>query len=174
MRRLLKKRAFVAFGVVAVLVMAGSALAYFTSTGSGTGSATVGTSSAVTIHATSAATLVPGTSSAVAFTVDNPSAGHQQVGTIHLGSINACPAGDTWNGTACSNGGVEITTCESVETGATDTNTADFWMPDVVANQDVASGNGQAITATGTLTMNDLNSSQNTCKNANLTLNFTS
>jgi hypothetical protein len=47
-------------------------------------------------------------------------------------------------------------------------------MPDVVANQDVASGNGQAITATGTLTMNDLNSSQNTCKNANLTLNFTS
>ena len=117
---------------------------------------------------------LPGTSSAVTFTVDNPSSGHQQVGTIHLASINACPSGDTWNGTACSNGGIEITSCESVETGASDTNTANFWMPDVVSNQDLPTGNGQAITASGTLTMNDLNSSQNTCKNTNLTLNSTS
>jgi len=164
----------VALSVVAVLVFAGAAIAYFTSTGSGTGSATVGTSSVLTIHGTIPSTLYPGTSSALTFTVDNPSSGHQQVGTIHLASINACPSGDAWNGTACSNGGIEITSCESVETGASDTNTANFWMQDVVSNQDLPTGNGQAITASGTLTMNDLNSSQNTCKNTNLTLNFTS
>ena len=45
---------------------------------------------------------------------------------------------------------------------------------EVAANQQVASGSGQSITATGTLTMNNLGSSQNTCQNANLTLNFTS
>ena len=33
---------------------------------------------------------------------------------------------------------------------------------------------GQSVTATGTLKMNDLSSSQDSCKNANLTLNFTS
>ena len=110
----------------------------------------------------------------MSFTADNPSSGHQQVGTIHLASIKACPAGDTWNGAACTNAGVEITTCETVETAAGDTNTANFWMPDVVSNQDLPTGNGQAITVTGTLTMNDLNASQNSCKTANLTVNFTS
>ena len=175
MRRFSKQHSrLAALSVVAVLVIAGAAIAYFTSSGSGTASATVGTSSALTIHGTIPSTLYPGTSAAVTFTGDNPSSGHQQVGTIHLASINACPSGDIWNGTACSNGGVEITSCESVETGASDTYTANFWMPDVVANQDLPSGNGQAITASGTLTMNDLNSSQNSCQNANLTLNFTS
>jgi hypothetical protein len=47
-------------------------------------------------------------------------------------------------------------------------------MPDVVSNQDFGSGNGQTVTATGTLKMNDLSSNQNACENANLTLNFTS
>jgi hypothetical protein len=175
MRRFSNKRPrLVALSVVAVLVMTGAAFAYFTSTGSGSGSTTVGTSSAVVIHGTIPSTLYPGALSAVTFTVDNPSSGHQQVGTIHLASINACPSGDSWNGTACSNGGIEITSCESGETGGSDTNTANFWMPDVVSNQDFPTGNGQSITASGALTMNDLNSSQNSCKNANLTLNFTS
>ena len=174
MRILRSKRGLLALGVVVALATAGSAIAYFTASGSGTGSATVGASTALTIHATSASTLYPGTSSTVSFTVDNPSPGHQQVGTIHLATVKACPAGDSWTGSACSNSGTEITTCESVETGASDTNTANFWMPDVVANQNLASGNGQAITATGTLTMNNLSSSQNACQNANLTLNFTS
>ncbi|MFL5824136.1 MAG: hypothetical protein ACJ764_11925, partial [Solirubrobacteraceae bacterium] len=66
------------------------------------------------------------------------------------------------------------TTCESVETGSSDGNTANFWMADVVSNQDVASGNGQSVTATGSLKMNDLSSNQDACKNANLLLNFTS
>lgn len=175
MRRVMTKARLVAVGgVVAGLVVAGLAVAYFTSAGSGTGTAGVGTSSPFTIHGTVGSSLYPGTSSTVNFTVDNSSSGHQQVGTIHLASINACPSGDTWTGSGCSNGGTEITSCESVETGSSDTNTANFWMPDVVSEQDVAHGTGQAISATGTMTMNDLSSSQNSCKNANLTLNFTS
>jgi hypothetical protein len=174
MRILRSKRGRVALAVVALLATAGGALAYFTTSGSGTGPATVGASSALTIHGTSASTLYPGTSSTVSFTVDNPSPGRQQVGTIHLASVKACPSGDSWTGSVCSNSGTEITACETVETGSSDTTTANFWMPDVVANQQLSNGNGQTVTTTGTLTMNNLNSSQNSCQNANLTLNFTS
>jgi hypothetical protein len=172
--QLSKKAKIIVIGTCALLACTGVAVAYFTTTGAGTGSATVGTSAALTIHGTMPTTLYPGTSSSVSFTADNPSSGHQQVGTIHIASIKACPAGDTWNGAACTNAGVEIATCETVETGASSTNTANFWMPDVVSNQDLPTGNGQALVATGTLTMNDLNSSQNTCKSASLTVNFTS
>lgn len=162
-------------GVVGAVALAGVAYAYFTATGSGTGTATVGTSTAMTIHGTSASTLYPGSSSTVSFTVDNPSSGSQQIGTIHLASVKACVGtGSSWNGTSCSNSGTEATSCESVETGSSDGNTANFWMADVAANQDIASGNGQSVTATGTLKMNDLSSSQDSCKNANLLLNFTS
>jgi hypothetical protein len=173
-RRFTKKRSL-ALSALLLLLLASGAVAYFTTSGSGTATATVGTSSALTIHGASASTLYPGTTSTISFTIDNPSSGHQQLGTIHLASVKACTgSGSAWNGTACSNSGTEQTTCESVETGASDTTTANFWMADVVANQDFASGNGQAVTASGTLKMNDLNSNQNACENANLTLNFTS
>jgi hypothetical protein len=173
-RRFRKKRSL-ALSALLLLLLAGGAVAYFTASGSGTGTATVGTSSTLTIHGSSASTLYPGISSTVSFTVDNPSPGRQQLGTIHLASVKACVgAGSSWNGSSCTSGGVEATTCESAETGASDTNTANFWVADVVANQDLANGNGQAVTATGTLKMNDLSSSQDACKNANLTLNFTS
>ena len=83
----MRKRAFVALGCVVALAAAGAAIAYFTSSGSGTGSASVGSSSAVTLHATITGDLFPGSSSPVAFTVDNPSSGVQRVGTVTLASI---------------------------------------------------------------------------------------
>lgn len=170
MPRITSKR-LVAVSVVAVLAVTGAAIAYFSASGSGTGTATVGTSSALTLHGSSSTTLYPGTSSTVTFTADNPSGGKERVGTIHLASIVACD--QAFTGTTCASGH-EVTTCESVETGTTDGNTANFWMPDVAANQEVSSGNAQSITATGTLTMNDLTGSQDSCKNDNLLLNFTS
>lgn len=171
--RITKKPLLIA--AAALLLAAGAAIAYFSTNGSGTGTATVGTSSALTIHGTSGTTLYPGVSSGVSFTVDNPSSGHQQLGTIHLASVKACTgSGSSWNGSACSNSGTEQTTCESVETGGSDTGSANFWMADVVSNQDFGNGSGQSVTATGTLKMNDLSTNQDACKNANLTLNFTS
>src|SRR5262249_46555919 len=109
-------------------------------------------------------------------TVDNPSTGHQQLGTIHLAGVKACVgAGSSWNGTSCSAGGTEATGCESVETGASDGNTANFWMADVAENQDIAGGaSGTAATNAGQLKMNNLSSAQDSCKNANLYLQLTS
>ena len=100
---------------------------------SGTGTANVGSSSNFVLHSSlSGGNLYPGTSNTVTFTVDNPSPGHQYLNTITLASVHACTgAGSSWNGTSCSSGGTEQTTCESVETGASDTNAANFWMAPV-------------------------------------------
>jgi hypothetical protein len=169
---LIKRRKVVATaGVVGTLVLGAVAYAYFTGSGSGTGTASVGTTSALTIHGSTTGTLYPGTSTTVTFTADNPSSANEQIGTIHLASIVACSA--AFSNGVCPNGD-EVTSCESVETGATDTNTDNFWMADVAANQDLAPGTGDSVTATGTLKMNDLSSNQNACKSANLLLNFTS
>jgi hypothetical protein len=134
---------------VASVAIAGAAFAYFTTTGAGTGTATTGTSTALVIHGTAATTLYPGTSSTVNFTVDNASTGHQLVNVITLTSV-------------------------TTDVGHSACAVADFTMPAVTANQDVASGSAIAITATGTLTMANTGVSQDACKNAPLTLNLTS
>jgi hypothetical protein len=170
-----RKKILVGVSTLGVLLLAGAAIAYFTASGAGTGTATVGTSTALTLHGSTSGSLYPGASTTVTFTADNPNSGKVEVGTIHLASIKACVgAGSTWTGSACSNSGTEATGCETVETGATDGNTADFWMADVPVNAEVNSGSGQSITPTGTLMMNDLSTTQDACKNANLTLNLTS
>jgi hypothetical protein len=149
-----RKRALTALGCVCALAIAGAAIAYFTSSGSGTGSASVGTSSAVTLHATVSGSLYPGASSTVSFTVDNPSSGSQRVGTISLSSISV-DAGHSGCSTAISGGN------------------PDFTMPAVTVNKTFAPGNGQAVTQTGTLTMNDTGVNQDACQGATLTLNLT-
>jgi hypothetical protein len=150
----MSKRATVGLGCVCALAIAGAAVAYFTSSGSGTGSASVGTSSAVPLHATVAGNLYPGSSSTVTFTVDNPSSGNQRVGTISLSSIGV-DAGHSGCTTAISGGN------------------PDFTMPAVTVNKTFAPGNGQTVTQTGTLTMNDTGVNQDACQGATLTLNLT-
>jgi hypothetical protein len=149
-----KRRAVAALGVTCALAATGIAFAYFTSTGSGTGTATVGSSSAVTLHATISSSLYPGTSSPVSFTVDNPSSGSQRVGTISLSSITV-DAGHSG--------------CSTVITGGN----PDFTMPAVAVNKVFPAGNGQSVTPTGTLTMNDTGVSQDACQGATVTLHLT-
>ena len=149
-----KQRALIALSAIGVLVAAGAAIAYFTSAGSGTATATVGSSSAITLKATVTGSLYPGTSSPVTFTVDNPSAGKQKVGTITLSSITVdAPHSE----------------CSTVITGGN----PDFAMPAVAVNAQFGNGNGQAITPAGTLTMNDTGVSQDKCQGATLTLHLT-
>jgi hypothetical protein len=158
---------------VAVLSAAGGAYAYFTTTGTGSGTASVGTSSSLTVTGTAASALYPGTSSTVNFTVSNPSSGHQRLGAITLSALHACTgAGSTWNGTICSSGGTEQTTCESSDTNASST-TNNFSMQVVTSNTDFGPGSNQTVSQTGTLAMNNLSSSQNSCQGASLTLSFT-
>ena len=71
MNGIMRHKKLSALVVVAVLGIAGAAFAYWTSTGGGTGSATVGTSGSVTITATVASGIVPGSSRAVTFTAAN-------------------------------------------------------------------------------------------------------
>jgi hypothetical protein len=149
-----KKRALTVAACITALVVAGAAFAYFTTTGSGTGTATVGSSSTVTLHATVSSTLYPGVSSPVSFTVDNPSSGAQRVGTITLASITV-DAGHA--------------TCVVTTSGE---NPA-FTMAPVAINKVFPSGNAQAATPNGSLTMNDTGVSQDTCQGATLTLHLT-
>jgi hypothetical protein len=78
-RVLKRKRVVVSLGVVASLALTAAAIAYFTSTGSGTGQATVGTSTAWSVtFGTTTGTMYPGSgTSNVPYTVTNPSSGHQ-------------------------------------------------------------------------------------------------
>src|SRR4051794_2512044 len=130
-----KQRVLAALASLAVVAIGVAAYAYFTTTGSGTGSATVGSSSAVTLHGTVSGSLYPGTSSTVSFTVDNPSPGSQRVSQIQLASV-------------------------TTDAGHSGCNMADFSMPNVTVNQVFPNGNGQSVPATGTLTMANTASNQ--------------
>jgi hypothetical protein len=148
-----RKRALTALTGVAAMAAAGLALAYFTSSGSGTGSAGVGSSSAVTLNATITGDLYPGSSSPVAFTVDNPSDGVQRVGTVSLASISV-DSGHSSCSTAISGGN------------------PDFTMAAVPVNQVFPPGSGQSVSATGTLAMNETGTNQDGCQGATLTLHL--
>jgi hypothetical protein len=132
----------VAVGAAAIATV--GAYAYWTTTNSGTGTATTGTSANLTVAGTAATALAPGSSSTVTFTVSNPSAGVQRLGTIAFTGITP------------------VAGCVA----------ADFTMSDVVANQNFPTGNGQAVTATGTVTYADSGINQDTCKSKSITLNF--
>jgi len=154
MKLITKRRTvFVLTAALMVAVVSG-AYAYFTTTGAGTGTAAVGSSSAVTLHATVTGSLFPGTASPVGFTVDNPSSGTQRVGTISLSSITV---------------DVAHSECSTVITGGN----PDFTMPAVVVSHSFATGNAQTVTPGGTLTMNETGVSQDKCQGATLTLHLT-
>jgi hypothetical protein len=157
-RRLSTKRALAALTALAVLALVGGAIAYFTNTGSGTGTATVGTSSAVTLAGTITGTLYPGGSPAsVSVLVTNPGSSSQYVNTVHLASITT----DSGH-----------STCDLSISGATPA----FTMSDITVAQTLTKSGtaGDQTTVTGSLQMNDTGVSQNACQGAPLTVNFTS
>ena len=155
MNLITKRRALFALTAALLVVVAGGAYAFFSTSGTGTGTASVGSSSALTLHATVTGSLYPGSSSPVSFTVDNPSSGKQRVGTISLEKITA-DAGHS--------------SCSVVTTGGN----PDFTMAEIVVNKVFGPGNGQAVTPNGSLTMNDTGVSQDACQGATLTLSLKS
>jgi hypothetical protein len=149
MFRMTRKRLLASIAGIGVVAVAGIAVAYFTSTGSGTASGTVGSSQALTLHGTTSASLYPGSSATVTFTADNPSGGNEYLSTIHLTSVT----------TDAGHSGCGLTA---------------FTMPDVTVNQSIGPGSGQSVTVHGTLSMADTGTNQNACQGAPLTLNLTS
>ena len=179
MKLVTKRRIAVLAALLVAAVAAVGGWAYFSANGSGSATATVGTSSNLTLHGSTTGTLYPGSTASISFTADNPGGGSERLGTIYLAGVKACTgASSSWDPSlnsgagGCSNSGTEQTTCESVDPGnASDANASNFYLADVSENQDLA-GNASGVSATnsGTLKMNNLSSSQDSCKNANVYL----
>jgi hypothetical protein len=193
MRTFLKSKKGIA-ALIATLVVAISAVgayAYWTSTGTGQGTATAGTSANnLYVRGTSATTLTPGgPTSTVSFTAKNFANFAQSISNIHLASVKACDVAWTFGSEAtypvpaATCGGTELTSaqCGTIAdgSGANTPLTADFYLADVAVDpDDVADGNlaanaDRALTSTGTLVMNDTSDNQNPCKSQNLLLTFT-
>ena len=144
------KRAISVVSVIAaMLIVGGIAFAYFTSNGTGSGSASVGTAADnISVTGTASGNLYPGGNVTVNFTASNPATFKQKLTTIHLAGVTA-PVGCTasW-----------------------------FTMSDVSVGADgvlTPGANNSALTETGSLQMAESNTNQDACKNASLTLSFT-
>jgi len=149
-----KGLALLATFVVAAVAAIG-AYAYFTDNGSGTGSATVGSSTPFTVHGDLASQLYPGGPAVtVPVTVTNNGSGYQRAGTVTLDSITA-------------DGGHA-----SCDTSLNSAGSAFTFANPVAIGEDLAPGATSAV-HNGSLQMNDTGVSQDTCQGANLTLHFT-
>jgi hypothetical protein len=143
-----KKRVIATAIAIGALALAGGAFAYFTASGSGTGQATVGSSTPWTVtFGTTTGTMYPGAGTAtLPYTVTNASTGHQKLATT-TASVNA----DT-NGYVTSHG-TSVTGCQAAWFTAANT---------APTAADLASG-AQA-TGSVAVTMTDAAVSQNACQ----------
>jgi hypothetical protein len=170
MRILKSKKGIALLAVVAVAaISAVGAYAYFTSTGTGSGSATVGTSTAwqVTTDAATGGPLTPGGASttyeAVAYRVKNNSTGHQNLANVNVKVANA--DGTAWTAVAgCSASDFQL----SIDGGST------WGAAGASVNDTALAGNlaPSGVTSDGTITirMIDSGSNQDGCKNATVPL----
>jgi hypothetical protein len=148
-RKLIKnKRALTVLGVIAVLAVAGIAVAFWTASGSGSGTGTVASSNGeLKLHGTISEELSPGKTSPVTFTADNAGTSSLQVGTVHA----------------------------VVSTDKVGCEVSDFSIADTAENQTIAAGaSNVALANEGSITMADTEANQDACKGATITLTLTS
>ncbi len=148
-RKLIKnKRALTVLSAIAVLAVAGIAVAFWTASGSGSGTGAVASSNGeLTLHGTISEELNPGKTSPVTFTADNSGTSSLQVGTVHA----------------------------VVSTDKVGCEVSDFTIADTVENQTIAAGASKvALTNDGSITMTDSAENQDACKGAEITLTLTS
>jgi len=151
MRKLMRKRILVPVAAIAALAVAGIAVAYFTASGTGSGTATVGSAAGVTITNVSLPdTLYPGGSTAVRFTINNSSSNT----AVQVDKVVA----DTSAGT---NGITGVTgNCLA----------SDFTFDDVTVSRSIAADG--SVDATGTLRLANSNASQDDCQGASPVLHL--
>jgi hypothetical protein len=154
----------VAAAVAGVALLGGgiAAYAYFTSSGTGNGSAGVGTSTAFTVGNFSASgSLYPGdtTGAAVSYRITNPSSGHQGVQTVGVAVANdgGSPA------VILNSAGSPVAGClASWFSAGSSSFLASNGTTTVTLTADVAGGD--YITGTTTVLMSNVGSSQDACK----------
>jgi hypothetical protein len=162
MKRFIKSKK--GFALLAVLVVAAAAAiggyAYFTDSGSGSGSATVGTSApwSVTVGSPTGGTLYPGQGTdTFSYTVKNVGSGNQQLNKVEISVANA--GGTAWSSGACSANDFSV---DGQTAGATATDTYGLVADDLAPN---ATQDGSI-----TLQMVDSNSPQDDCQGVTVPL----
>ena len=149
----LKKKMAAAAAAATIAGGAGIALAYWTTTGSGTGSATAGTDSAVTVAQVGATEgLYPGGSQPVNFKITNGAAHNQYVASVAVSISDVSGPGIT-----------PTTPCTA----------ADFTLvqPDLI-NQDLVPGDTTFSPSGASIAMVNSSTNQDGCKNATVSLAF--
>ncbi len=170
----LKKRTLILLGAAVVAVgLAVGAYAYFTSSGTGSGQATVGTSTAFTVPTSNdlGGPLYPGDTSAVAsedYKVHNPSTGHQNLIQVVISVANS--NGSAWSVTgggnpACTQDDFQLSLDNSTwaAAGTSVTDTA------IAAN---LAGGADSATHTVYIRMIDSGANQDNCKLATVPLYY--
>jgi hypothetical protein len=151
-KAMIRKRTAVILSAVAVLAVAGIAVAYWTTTGSGSGSGAVATSNGtLVLHGAITGELTPGASAAVTYTADNANSSSEQVGTVKaVVSIDE----------------------EHANKGCL---ASDFTVADTAENQVVAAkASGVTLAHAGSIAMADTAANQDACKGATISLALTS
>ena len=153
--RITRKKTIVA-GIIAASLMGGSALAYWTTTGSGTGSAAVGTSTAVTVSQLGSITaMTPGSAAqSIDFRINNPAATSQTIASVVISITSVTDA---------------------LNVAAVGCSSADFTLVQPTATYgDLTNGDHDYVgTGSGaTLAMKNTASNQDGCKNKIVHLAF--
>jgi hypothetical protein len=151
-RKVMNKKRAVVLAAVAVVALAGIAVAFWTTTGSGSGSGSVAPSNGtLVLHGTITSQLTPGGSSPVTFSADNSNSSSLQVGTVHaVVSIDE----------------------EHAENGC---KASDFTIADTEENQTIPAKSSEvALTTDGSISMTDSTENQDACKGATISLALTS
>jgi hypothetical protein len=149
MKLIKTKKGFALLAMLAVAAVAAvGAYAYWTTTGSGNGSALNASSNGtIVLHASFAPGLTPGASEAVSFTADNLNSSSLYVGTVS----------------------------SVVSTSDAGCLPADFTVPPAIENQTIpANTSGVALGIDSTITFADTALNQDHCKGATVTLTLTS
>jgi P pilus assembly chaperone PapD len=140
------KKARILLGLFAALAVTAAAIAYWTASGTGSGTASVGSDSGVTISGVSfSGSLYPGGSATVTFTVNNTSttSSVKVDKVIQDGDVTGLPAN-------CS--------------------ASDFSFDDASVTEEIAKSD--SVTKTGTLHMANTSDNQNACKGASPVLHL--
>jgi hypothetical protein len=117
MRKLMRKRVLIPLGIVAALAVAGGAVAYLTTTGSGSGTGDVSaTNSSLTLHTQPVSIATLGGTAPVTITADNPGTSAEHVGGV---TITAAPADTTTCPAGSFTAGPVTVTANEVPAGAT-------------------------------------------------------
>lgn len=156
-RRLPSRRSLLtALGAIAVIAVGTAAFAYWTTSGSGSGSADAGTTSGLTVNqSTTLTAMFPGDSAqTISGTFDNPNAGPAYVGTVTASITSVTKAA-----------GAVAGTCDA----------SDFTLatPVMTVGAEIPAGTAQGAWTGATLKFNDkTTTNQDACKSATVNLGY--